>query len=229
VISVSSVDQTVPGQQLGYAPQRLDFGQIDLGTTSHKTVRISNFGFSDLTVSDIRCTLPDFTSFFTSPFTVPPYGFTELVVEFSPARVGLFSADLVIESDDPRNTDSDGDQHGEVWIPLLGGSNLNVAVTPLRLDFGQVASESEKSMQIWITNRGETMLTLTNLESSSHRFAPQASFATLGSSETGSIEVRFRPGQEGQLRGILTLGFDAPAEKTVVLSMQGAGVQGLKQ
>ncbi len=62
-----------PGQRIGFAPELLDFGRVDVGVASRKTLRISNFGFSELEVSNVTSTLPDFTSFFkASHFVVPP-------------------------------------------------------------------------------------------------------------------------------------------------------------
>jgi len=117
-----------PGQKIGFAPESLDFGQVDTGMTSRKTLRISNFGFSELAVDDVESTLPEeFTSFFISPFTVAPFSFVELTVEFSPTEVGLFSGELVIESDDPQRPDTDGDGFGEIRVPLSGSSGLDPA------------------------------------------------------------------------------------------------------
>ncbi len=124
-VDVSVVDALgggPPGQKIGFAPELLDFGQVDVGATSRKTLRISNFGFSELEVVDVASSLPEFTSFFVSSFTVPPFGFVELTVEFSPASPGMLSGDLMVESDDPQQPDTDGDGFGEVRVPLLGRS-----------------------------------------------------------------------------------------------------------
>ena len=123
-VSVDALGGGPPGQKIGFAPALLDFGQVDIGTTSSKTLRISNFGFSELEVVDVGSTLPEFTSFFVSSFTVPPFGFVELTVEFTPTIEGTYSGDLVIESNDPQQPDTDGDGFGEVRVPLLGQSVL---------------------------------------------------------------------------------------------------------
>jgi hypothetical protein len=113
-----------PGQKIGFSPEVLDFGRVALGESSRKRLRISNFGFSDLELRDVTPTRPEFTSFFgtgcdeTQPgvgcFTVPPFGFVELMVEFSPTQHGVFSADLLIESNDPRAS--------RTHVPLVGRS-----------------------------------------------------------------------------------------------------------
>jgi hypothetical protein len=119
-VRVDTVTEGPPGQKIGFSPGLLNFSQVDVGATSRKTLRISNFGFSELTVVDVASSLPEFTSFFVSSFTVPPFGFVELTVEFSPASPGMLSGDLVIESDDPQQPDTDLDGFGEVRVPLSG-------------------------------------------------------------------------------------------------------------
>ncbi len=216
--------EETPGQKIGFAPELLDFGQVGVGATSPRTLRISNFGFSELTVVDVSSTLPaEFASFFTSSFTVPPFGFVELTVEFSPERVGLFSGDLVIESDDPQQPDTDGDGFGEIRAPLLGSSGIELAVAPTRVDFGRVAVGNDAIRTVRFTNRGSSPLTLTSFRSSDARFVPQAGFSVLDPGETGIIDISFLPDVEGELRAVLTVGLDAPAEKTVVVNLVGVG------
>ena len=128
-VSVTSVlSGGPPGQKIGFAPESLDFGHVEVGATSRRTLRISNFGFSDLEVVDVRSTPPEeFRSFFVAPFTIVPFGFAELTVEFSPAIAGQFSAELVIESDDPQRPDTNDDGYGEVRVPLSGSSGVDPA------------------------------------------------------------------------------------------------------
>ena len=66
-------------------------------------------------------------------------------------------------------------------------------------------------------------LILTSLQSSDLQFVAQAGFSILNPGETGSIEVRFQPSTAVEHHGVLTLGFDAPAETTVVVSLVGTG------
>jgi hypothetical protein len=124
VVRVNALAGGPPGQKIGVGPERLDFGRVEPGQTSRKTLRISNFGFSELTVTGLSATLAEFSSFFVASFSVPPFGSLQLAVEFSPAAPGVFSGELVIESDDPRHADTDGDGFGELHVPLSGRSEV---------------------------------------------------------------------------------------------------------
>jgi hypothetical protein len=109
-------------QKIGYFPATIDFGDVTPGESVRRALRISNFGFSELEVSSVTSNASEFTSFFTAPFTIPPFGFVELTVVFSPVEAGVFPALLTIRSNDPSSP--------EVEVGLLGRSVLNRSSSP---------------------------------------------------------------------------------------------------
>jgi len=111
-----------PGRKMGLSPARLDFGEVPAGETARRTLRLSNFGFSELEVTAVASTLPEFTTYFPcdstiqvpacSGISIPAFGFVELPVLFAPDSSGLFSGELRIDSNDPvRPT---------ITVPVLG-------------------------------------------------------------------------------------------------------------
>jgi hypothetical protein len=121
-IAVASANSDARGQRIGAAPLPLDFGLVAIGSSTQRMLRISNFGFSELTVTGVVSELPEVTTLFSSAFTVPPFGFVELPVIFSPALDGLFSGDLVIASDDPTRP--------EFRVPMAGRTVYSLSVAP---------------------------------------------------------------------------------------------------
>ena len=93
---------TVTGQKIGLFPQTLDFGIVTLGHDATRSLRISNLGFSNLEVRDATITGVGYDSYFSSPFVIPPFAFVTLTVVFSPEHEGSHSAEIVIESNDPK-------------------------------------------------------------------------------------------------------------------------------
>jgi hypothetical protein len=223
IVQVDASGGGAPGQKIAYAPDVLDFGDPALGTAVKKVLRLSNFGFSELRVTSVASTLPEFSTYFTcdsagqetSCPSVPPYGFVELPVVFSTARAGVLAATLVIDSDDP--------QQPEIYVPLVGRSSLPVSVTPQHLDFGRVTNGQATTAKVRITNRGGNPLVLTGYESSDAAFIAQPEFSTLATGEAGDIEVTFQPTSATEHRAVITLGFDAPAEKVAMVSVVGIG------
>ena len=99
-VDVDDLGAGDPGQRIGLSPGSIEFGRVSVASTARRTLRISNFGFSDLRIEDVT-TIDPFSSFFRSAFDIPPFGFVELSVEFSPPSPGQYLEDLVIRSDDP--------------------------------------------------------------------------------------------------------------------------------
>ncbi len=215
-VDVSSTGGGLPGQKVGYSPELLDFGQVAPGMSSRKRLRISNFGFSDLDVADIFSTLPEFSSFFGAAFTIPPFGFVELTVEFTPARIGFFSTDLLVRSNDP--------QRPEMFAPLLGKTDSRLTVVPSRVDFGLAPVGTERVQSVAIGNGSGAALVLVGAPlSSDPRFVVQAGFSTLAPGETGNLDVRFLADSAEEFHGTLTLTLDGVGERIVVLSLLGTG------
>ncbi len=215
-VDVSSTGGGLPGQKVGFSPGLLDFGQVAPGMSARKRLRISNFGFSDLDVADVFLSLPEFSSFFGAAFTIPPFGFVELPVEFTPDRLGFFSTDLIVFSNDP--------QRPELFAPLLGNTSSSLTVTPSRVDFGLGPVGTERVRSVVIGNEGNVPIVLVaGPQSSDSRFVPQAGFSTLEAGETGSLDVRFLADSADEFHGALTLTFDGTEEQVVVLSVLGTG------
>ena len=188
---------------------------MDAGRSATRRLRITNFGYSDLTITGVTSTRPEFSTSFAREFTIPPFGSMQLPVVFAPPRAGLFSGELVIDSDDP--------MHGKVRVPLQGESGGFLWVTPSGLDFGVVAPGDDKTLGMAIRNRGTSALTWTGFQSTDPQYLARAAFSTLAPGESGRVEVRFQPLASGEVRGFLTLTFDAPEEKTVVVPLVGTG------
>ncbi|HKB08782.1 MAG TPA: FG-GAP-like repeat-containing protein, partial [Candidatus Polarisedimenticolia bacterium] len=112
-----------PGRRIGFSPPALAFGDAPVGTTARRTLRLSNFGFSELLISAVRSSAPEFTTFLgcgttSAPLScpavsIPAFGFVELPVEFAPTAAGTFTGELQIESDDPNRP--------TVKVPVSGG------------------------------------------------------------------------------------------------------------
>jgi hypothetical protein len=216
--SVDATQEIAPGQKIGFSPALLDFGALPVGSPSKQMLRLANFGFADLEVTDVTSTLEEFRTFFTSRFTIPPYGSVDLPVQFAPATPGVFAGELIVSSNDP--------ERPEVQAPVLGRSQLAITVSPTFVDFGSVVVGGTATRRIGIGNRGNAPLVLTGVTVSRAEFVVRSEFIVLDPGGFGALEIDFNPTSPGDLHGILTLGFDAPIKKTVVLSLVGSARAG---
>jgi hypothetical protein len=217
-VSVDATQEAALGQKIGFSPALLDFGAVPAGAPTKKSLRLANFGFADLQVTDVTSTISAFTSFFTSRFTIPPYGSMDLPVQFSPTTPGVFAGELIVSSDDP--------ERPAVWARVLGRSEPGITVNPSFVEFGTVFVGGSATRRIGIGNRGNAPLRLSNVTVSHPEFLVRTEFVLLDPGEFGGVEVEFKPTSPGDLHGSLTLDFDAPATKTVALSLVGSAQAG---
>jgi hypothetical protein len=215
-VAVEATGEDPVAQRIGVVPQRLDFGTLSLGMTTSRTLKISNFGFSDVDVVDVASTVSDFSSFFGSTFTISEFGFTELTVEYSAQGAGLFAGELVIDLRGPGDV--------EVRVPVLGRAGLELTAVPSHLDFSGLSLGDERTERVVLTNTGDTPLNLTSVMSERPDFEPLVELSALPPGQSRVMEVRFRPLTTGEVHGLLHLSFDAPRQATAVLSLSGRGL-----
>jgi hypothetical protein len=213
-VSVEATGSEAVGQKIGFAPPLLQFGDVPPGQAVKERVRLSNFGFSDLRVLDATSTRPEFITFFTAPFTIPPFGTVELPVQFAPVNPGVFAAELIVTSDDPDRT--------QIRVPVLGRSEPSITVSPSHVLFGTVVLGQATSRRVGVTNRGNAPLILSGVDVADAAFTANVEFLMLNPGEFGAVEVEFQPTEPGDSHGVLSLGFGAPVGRTVVLSLTGS-------
>ncbi len=218
---------STPGQKIGFAPAELDFGIVSLRESSRRILRVSNFGFSELEVSDpeagngVRSKLPEFTPQAPPAFEVPEFGFVEVTVEFAPETTGFFSGDLQIVHGPPPDVAGIAPRE-TVTVPLIGRAGSTINVTPPRLEFGPVPVGTERTRTLRITNTDSLPLTLLAApDTSDPRFTVETDLATLGAGDSAGVDVNFAPTGASETRGSLTLIFDAG--RTAIVGLAGRG------
>src|SRR6185295_10687469 len=104
-----------------------DFGNVVVGTTSSRSLVISNVGTSPLTGTLAASGAPFSVS--SATFSVAPGGQQTVSVRFSPASKNDFNGTLTMNSSDP--------DAGRLLLNLKGSGIVPYnAVTPSPLDFG---------------------------------------------------------------------------------------------
>jgi hypothetical protein len=116
-VNIDDGGEETPPQRVGVSPDSLDFGVVGLGGSKSRSVRISNFGFSNLTVHDVTTSTPEVWTFFVEAFTIEPLGFVDLWVVFEPTSVGDTSGTLTIESSDPGEPTVTLELTGQAVVP----------------------------------------------------------------------------------------------------------------
>ena len=84
-------------------PSTLDFRSVKIGDTRIRKVRVSNGGSEPLTISKASSTGSIFECKLKTPVTVSPLGFADIAIAFTPSKLGLFTAEVVLKTNDPAN------------------------------------------------------------------------------------------------------------------------------
>ena len=210
----SSSGDATPSQRIGATPSSLDFGRVAIGASARRTLRISNLGSSQLTVVRVA-TPPEFRSPAATSFTVPPFGFVECPVMFTPARNGVFSEEIEIDSDDPN--------HPAIRVAVRGRSAAGLATVPDRLDFGPVRIGTTAKAHVWVTNRGPAPFTLAGVISTDPAIVADPGFTSLAAGQTGEVTVRFQPTGPKSVHALVAMRFLGSPPQVVVLTADGSG------
>ena len=117
VALVSGWSQTPYIPEIASQPaDKINYGRVDLGSSSSKTLKIYNIGLGDLKVSNITSTNTSFTTNFTGPMTIPGGEIRDIIVTFTPQAEGPSQATLTINNNDSNE--------GSLIIELLGSSGM---------------------------------------------------------------------------------------------------------
>jgi len=148
--------------KLSLSPAELKFGNVLVGNPSApRAIKITNTGTGKLTLNPIVLTGADASTFImsspTSELNLDPGAFTEVPVSLRPTAERLFSAQLVVSSNDASTP--------SVVVPLSGaGVTQQIQLSTSSLDFGQVLINNRSGLrEVTITNSSNDKVTLTAL------------------------------------------------------------------
>lgn len=157
---------TVPVTAIGVAPEievypaRVYFGPVEAGDIVTRTLTITNAGARNLELTDLRF-LVDTTGAELNlrtdaglpPLTLAASDSLEVTVRYEPSSTGPLRDQLLIFSDDR--------DEGALSIPVLAGSEPQLAVTPPDV---LTFSTSPSTENLELANRGDSDLLITRVE-----------------------------------------------------------------
>jgi uncharacterized repeat protein (TIGR01451 family) len=212
--------------QIQVTPVAIDFGDIELGTTSApQTVTIKNIGDygSELRITAVTITGTDPSDFsVTVPFAYPKKlarnEQATVQVSFTPGSTGARSATLCIASND-----------GTVNVPLCGNGTPapepDIEVEPDFLDFGGITVGTPSAPgTVTVINAGTASLTVSAVTIDDGHFTVNVVVPfTLAPAATKEIPVVFSPTDAVAYHATLTVTSNAGTE-TVALQGEGTPV-----
>ncbi|HIO76490.1 MAG TPA: choice-of-anchor D domain-containing protein, partial [Gammaproteobacteria bacterium] len=87
-----------PTADIGLIPDRIDFGQVTLGTSAKQNLTITNNGKANLVISNITSDWAGRLSLSATSFSLPPGQSKNLLLTYTPDRTGALTGQLTISS-----------------------------------------------------------------------------------------------------------------------------------
>jgi len=211
--------------KLAYSPASIEFGEVAVDYPSTVTVEIINAGRAGLSVNAVH-----FSGSNPGIFSVEPTEFDvamderqEVSVSFTPKTYLVYGDELVIKSDDPENK--------EIRIPVTGegvkAPTPDIEVTPLTLDFGEVAPLSSSTLWFTIENAGDDDLHIqqtTQSGSGNFTIISDPEYSTVSpQTDTETVLVTYEPQSLDGDSGTFEIVSDDPDEPSIVVHFLGNG------
>src|SRR5215469_8655422 len=198
-------------------PTSLAFGNVNAGSSSTKSISLTNTGNANVTISHVTVGAKDVSETgVTLPLTLTPGQTQTMNVSFSPTAAESVSGNITLTNSQGGNT-----------VVSVTGTGLQPAInlTPSSAAFGNVAIGATNSQTIQISNMGNATLTITQA------IVTGAGFSTGGLSlplsinpgQSSTFNVQFDPSGTGSVSGSISIASNASGSPSVI-TLSGTGI-----
>jgi len=219
VVSLTGTGVAATAPAISVTPSSVAFGNLTVKTSASQTLKISNTGTADLSISQASVSGTGFgMSGLTAPVTVAAGASMNFTVSFQPAAAGTVSGSISISS----NAGS-----SPLSIPLTGtgvAAILTLSASPAIVAFGNVAVGTTATQNDQITNTGNAAVDITTISATGTGFSVTGGSNTiLSPNQSVTVTVGFNPQTAVSASGSLTVSSNAPA---LNVSLSGTGTNG---
>ena len=198
-------------------PTGLSFGNVVAGSSSTKTVTLTNSGNSSLTISNVTVAAKDVTETgITLPLTLAAGKTQTMSVKFSPTAAETVSGNITV-------TNSQG---SSTVVSVSGtGTQAGINLTPSSASFGNVVVGAANSQTIQVSNPGNATLTITQASVTGSGFSTNGLNLPLSINpgQSSTFNAQFQPSATGSASGSISLVSNAAGSPTGV-SLSGTGI-----
>lgn len=204
--------------QLAASSVNVSFGNILVGGNSTQTITLSNSGTASLTISQATGSGAEFSlSGLGLPLTLNGGANTSFTVTFAPTTAGNASGSVAITSNASNPS----------LTIILGGTGIQpqITATPSTVSFGSVATGSNSSQAITLSNPGGANLTITQATVVGTGFGMTGLNVpiTINAGKNTTFNADFSPASTGSAAGSITIASNAP-NSPMTIPLSGTGV-----
>jgi hypothetical protein len=206
---------------IAISPASLDFGSVNTGTSSVKTITVTNSGTGTLTVNSATVTGTGFSSGGAAfPLNLSAGQSANVAITFSAATAGSYSGSVSF----PSNAATQA-----APVALTGNATvvqtivLNPSVT--NLPFGNLAVNSSSSQTVKLTNAGNATATISavNVSGAGISVTGVTAGMTVAAGANVTATVVFAPTATGAVSGSVSFVSNA-SNSPATITVSGAGV-----
>jgi hypothetical protein len=195
----------------------INFGTLKTNQDSTATLVLTNSGQLALDISNIAAS-GDFYSYY-GPITksLSENDTMHVPIKFAPRAAGTFNGSISISSNDPDTP--------TLSITLSGAGEIltpNISSFTTSLNYGNIKVGNDSTISFYVANRGDTVLTVTQLIFTNAVFTSSKSTPfNVGLNDSTQINVNFSPSSAQSFSGMLkVLSNDAD---TLSITLSGTG------
>lgn len=216
VLSLSGTG-TAATINLSASPSSLSFTSVNAGSSTSKSVIISNTGNSSLTISQVSVSAKDVSvSGISTPLTLAAGQNRPMNVSFSPTTSENITGNITVTS-----------SQGAAAVIAISGTGIQPAltITPSSASFGNVTVGSPATQTVRLANSGTATLTVSQVAVAGSGFSHETLSLPidLASGQTTDFNVEFNPTAAGAAIGSVTIVSNAP-DSPAIIGLSGTGV-----
>ena len=221
-LSGAGVPPPAPGQ-LTLNPAGLDFGSVNVGSSSTLSVTLSNSGETTLSVSSGNVTGAGFSlNGLSFPVSLNPGATITANVAFSPAAEGAVTGSVSFTSDgaiSPTALSLSG-------TGAVAATSGRLSLNPTSIDFGDVSVGSSGTRNVTLSNSGDAVLLISSANVTGADFSVDGSVfpINLSPGESSTVNVTFTPSAGGVANGSVSFTSDGDNSPTA-LPLTGNGTE----
>ena len=202
-------------------PGQLAFGSINAGSSSSKSVTVTNTGNTNVTISQITANARDVnTSGITTPVALAPGQAKVMNVSFSPTTAENVTGNVTVTS-----------SQGSSAVIAVSGTGVQAALglNPSSVAFGSVPVGSANSQTVQVSNPGNGVLTISQVNAAGSGFSTNGITLPLSINPgaASTFNVQYLPTVAGTVPGSLSVVSNAPSSPNT-LALSGTGVAAVR-
>jgi Abnormal spindle-like microcephaly-assoc'd, ASPM-SPD-2-Hydin len=216
LLFISAGSAAAASTQITVSPTSVSFGTVNVGSSAQQSIKITN---SSQTVLAIRSVSVSGSYFAITGIATPlpmragaSFSFT---AKFTPSAAGSQTGKVAIVTSSGETVD----------VALSGNtSTTTVSIVPTSASFGNVPVGSANSQTFTVTNHGSTTVSVLSksISGTGLSISGLASGLQIGSGQSSTFNVAFKPAQTGAITGSATVDFSASG-KTIGLTVPVSG------